>query len=184
MDEPAAFNGGHRQLDYILCSAPLLSTVTACGILPFNILSPSDHRTVFVDFDTKLLFGSLPSEVASCKDPQFKSRDYKNSELYVHSMHAYCNENKVYQMAEKAADKATPSQLNSLDAAIEKAIDAGPRAVKKRYRTPFSPTMRQTRLIRTFYNLHMIQFKMGRTKSASLLEVLRKLDSSPQRPAN
>jgi hypothetical protein len=132
MDEPATFNGGHRRLDYILCSTPLLSTVTACGILPFNILSPSDHRTVFVDFDRKLLFGSLPSELASCKDPQFKPRDYENSELYVHSMHAYCNDNKVYQMAEKAAEKATPSQLNSLDAAIGKAMDAGLRAVKKR----------------------------------------------------
>jgi hypothetical protein len=79
MDEPATFNGGHRRLDYILCSAPLLSTVKACGILPFNILSPSDHRTVFVNFDTKLLFGSLPSELASCKDPQFKSRDYTST---------------------------------------------------------------------------------------------------------
>jgi hypothetical protein len=44
--------------------------------------------------------------------------------------------------------------------------------------------MRQTRLIWTFYNLHMIQFKTGRPKSASLLEVLQKLDSSPQRPAD
>jgi exonuclease III len=43
MDEPATFSGGHRRLDYILCSVPLLSTVTACGILPFQILSSSDH---------------------------------------------------------------------------------------------------------------------------------------------
>jgi hypothetical protein len=99
MDEPTTFNSGHRRLDYIMCSVPLLSTVTACGILPFNILSSSDHRMVFVDFDTKLLFGSLPSELASCKDPQFKSRDYENSELYVHAMHEYCNKIQVYQMA-------------------------------------------------------------------------------------
>jgi hypothetical protein len=39
MDEPAMFNGGNRRLNYILCSTPLLSTVTTCGILPFNILS-------------------------------------------------------------------------------------------------------------------------------------------------
>jgi hypothetical protein len=45
-------------------------------------------------------------------------------------------------MAEKAAETASPSQLNSLDAVIGKAMDAGLRAVKKRYRTPFSPAMR------------------------------------------
>jgi hypothetical protein len=79
MVEPATFNCGHRRLDYMLCSGALLPTVQACGILPFNVLFPSDHRTVFVDFDTKLLFGSLPSELASCNDPQFKSRDYESS---------------------------------------------------------------------------------------------------------
>jgi hypothetical protein len=56
MEEPATFNCGHRRLDYFLCSIPLLPTVSACGILPFNILSLKDHRTVFADFDTKLLF--------------------------------------------------------------------------------------------------------------------------------
>jgi hypothetical protein len=109
-----------------LCSVPLLpTTVTACGILRFNILSPSNHHTVFVDFDTKLLSGSLPSELASCKNPQFKSRDYENSELYVHLMHAYCNDHQVYQMAANAVDSANPAQLNSLDAAVGKAMEAG-----------------------------------------------------------
>jgi hypothetical protein len=44
--------------------------------------------------------------------------------------------------------------------------------------------MRQTRLVRTFYNMHLIQFKTGRSKSASIKEVLRKLDSSPPSPAD
>jgi hypothetical protein len=76
MTEPATYNRGHQRLDYSPCSVPLLSTVTACGILPFNTLSSSDHRTVFVDFSTELLFRSLPPKLASCSDPQFKSRDY------------------------------------------------------------------------------------------------------------
>jgi hypothetical protein len=182
MAEPATFNGGHRRLDYILCSIPLLSTVTACGILPLNILSHSDHRTVFVDFDTKLLFGSLPSELASCKDPQFKSRDYENSEQYVYSMHAYCHDNKVYQMAENAKVQVDEAQLNRLDQAVGKAMEAGLQAVKKRYRTPFSPEMRQAHLARTFHNLQLTQFKTGRTKSKSIKEVVRKIKSLPTTP--
>jgi hypothetical protein len=82
-------------------------------------------------------------------------------------MHAYCHENKVYQMAENATVSADAAQPNCLDAAFGKAMDAGLQAVKKRYRTPFSPEMRQTRLVRTFYNLHLIQFKTGRKKFKS-----------------
>jgi hypothetical protein len=93
MSKPATFNNGHRRLDYMMCSVPLLPAVNACGILPFNILSVWDHRTTFVDFDTKLLFGSLPSELASWNDPQFKSQDYENSKEYVLAMHTYCQNN-------------------------------------------------------------------------------------------
>jgi hypothetical protein len=114
MIEPATYNRGHRRLDYILCSSPLLSAVTACGILPFDVLSRSDHRTVFVDFDTKLLFGSLPSELVHTKTPTFHSRDYETTEAYVNSVHAFCNEKQVYQMAEEALESATPAALNRL----------------------------------------------------------------------
>jgi hypothetical protein len=147
MLEPATYNRGHCHLDYILCSAPLLPTVTACGILPFDVLSSSDHRTVFVDFDTKLLFGSLPSELVHTKTPVFHSRDYKTPEAYVNSVHAFCNEKQVYQLAEEALESATAAELNHLDHFVGQAMDAGLQSVKKRYRTPFSPEMRQTRLL-------------------------------------
>jgi hypothetical protein len=64
LDEPATYQRGHRRLGYILCTSELLPALTTCGTLPFKQLSASDHRTVFVDFDTNLLFGSLPSELA------------------------------------------------------------------------------------------------------------------------
>jgi hypothetical protein len=182
MDEPATYQRGHRRLDYILCSAALLPAVSSCGILPFKILSCSDHRSVFVDFDTKLLFGSLPSELASSTSPQFHSRDYENSATYTTAMHSFCNEHQVYQMAAQALESADSKQLNALDAAVGQAMNAGLHAVKKRYRTPFSPVMRQTRLRRTFYNLHLSQFKTGRRRTAPLQRVRSKLDAIPSDP--
>jgi hypothetical protein len=87
-------------------------------------------------------------------------------------------------MAANATVSADATQLNCLDEAVGKAMEAGLQAVMKRYRTPFSPAMRQTRLVRTFYNLHLIQFKTGRTKSQSIQEVLRKLTSPPPTPVD
>jgi hypothetical protein len=146
MDEPATYQRGHRRLDYMLCSAALLPAVSACGIPPFKVLSSSDHRTVFVDFDTKLLFGSLPSELAGSKSQTLQSRDYKNSETYTRAMHSYCNENQVYQMMDTALAANNPSQLDRLDQAVGNAMKAGLQAVKTRYLTPFSPVMRQARI--------------------------------------
>jgi hypothetical protein len=94
-DEPATYQRGQKRLDYMLCTADLLPAVTACGIMPFKILSPSDHRTIFVDFDTKLLFGSLPSELASPKAKAFHSRDYESSEKYIQTVHAYCGDHNL-----------------------------------------------------------------------------------------
>jgi hypothetical protein len=87
-DKPAMYQRGHKRLDYMLCTSELLPAVTACGIMPFKILSPSDNHTIFVDFDTNLLFGSLPSKLASPKAKAFHSRNYESSEKYIHTVNA------------------------------------------------------------------------------------------------
>jgi hypothetical protein len=53
------------------------------------------------------------------------------------------HDNNIYTMAENAK-----VQLNRLDEAVGHAMEACLKAVNKRYRTPFSPEMRQTRLAR------------------------------------
>jgi hypothetical protein len=177
LDEPATYQRGHRRLDYILCSPELLSSVTACGIMPFKQLSSSDHRTVFVDFDTKLLFGSLPSELASSKHNPFHSRDYENSETYITRVNAYCEEHDLYRRSEAALETTSAAELNQLDAAVGRAMQAGIKAVSKRYRTPFSPEMRQARLTRHYYNLLMQQFKTGQNRKNSIVKIKAKLET-------
>jgi ribosomal protein L35 len=56
-------------------------------------------------------------------------------------------------------------------------MQAGIKAVAKRYRTPFTPAMRQARLSRHFYNLHMQQYKRGQSRTCALDKILKKLDS-------
>jgi exonuclease III len=103
LDKPATYQRGHRRFDYILCTSELLPAVmVACGIMPFKQLSASDHCTVFVDFDTNLLFGSLPSELASPKQNPFHSRNYENSKTYITHVNAYCEEHDLYRRSEAA----------------------------------------------------------------------------------
>jgi hypothetical protein len=177
-DEPATYQRGQKRLDYMLCTSELLPAVTACGItMPFKILSPSDHRTIFVDFDTNLLFGSLPLELASPKAKAFHSRDYESSEKYIHTVNAYCAEHNLFQRSEDAVLSPTPKSLNSLENSVGQAMQAGIKAVTKRYCTPFTPEMRRARLVRHFYNLHMQQFKIGYSRSKALSTVSTELDT-------
>jgi hypothetical protein len=177
LDEPATYPRGHCRLDYILCSPALLPSVTACDILPFKQLSSSDHCTVFVDFDTKLLFGSLPSELASSKHNPFHSIDYENSETYITHVNAYCEEHDLYRRSEAALETTSAAELNQLDAAVGRAMKAGIKAVTKRYRTLFYPEMRQARLTSHYYNLLMQQFKTGQNRKNSIVTIKAKLET-------
>jgi hypothetical protein len=72
--------------------------------------------------------------------------------------------------------------LNSLDHAIGQVMQSGIKAVTKRYRTLFTPEMRQARLFRHFFNLHMQQFKIGCSRSKALSTVSVKLDTPLTHP--
>jgi hypothetical protein len=184
LDEPATYKRGHRRLDYILCSSALLPAVTACGILPFQQLSSSDHQTVFVDFDTKLLFYSLPSKLASAKKSLFHSRDYENSKTYITHVNAYCEEHNLYGRSEATLISTSAAELNQLDAAVGRAMQAGIKSVSKQYRTPFSPEMQQARLTCHYYNLLMQQYKTGQSRKHSILKIKATLATQLTVPTN
>jgi endonuclease/exonuclease/phosphatase family metal-dependent hydrolase len=59
---PATYARGRKKIDHILVTAALLPAVTASGIEPLHAGIVSDHRALYVDFDTKLLLrGTLTS---------------------------------------------------------------------------------------------------------------------------
>ena len=55
--EPASHNRGSKKVDHILGTPGVLGSVTACGIEAFGDGVDSDHRGLFVDFDSIALFG-------------------------------------------------------------------------------------------------------------------------------
>ncbi len=53
---PATYSRGKKRLDYILISQSIAMTVINSGILPYQVLFPSDHRAFYIDIDLDLLF--------------------------------------------------------------------------------------------------------------------------------
>jgi len=60
---PPTYNRGRSRLDYILVSASILPMVQCSGILPYQALFHSDHRSCFVDINPTLLFGNQTAEL-------------------------------------------------------------------------------------------------------------------------
>jgi hypothetical protein len=60
---PPTYNRGRSRLDYILVSASILPMVQRSGILPYQALFHSDHRSCFVDINPTLLFGNQTAEL-------------------------------------------------------------------------------------------------------------------------
>jgi len=57
---PATYHRGTRPIDIFLASPRFISAITKAYILPFGqpVTMPGDHRTLGIDFDTKILFGN------------------------------------------------------------------------------------------------------------------------------
>eukprot|EP00957_Ditylum_brightwellii_P149839 11411239-Ditylum_brightwellii.AAC.1 len=56
MNPPESYQQGNQQIDFIFITPGTLPTVLIAGFLPYNTPFLSDHRTLFVDFDTQTLF--------------------------------------------------------------------------------------------------------------------------------
>jgi exonuclease III len=53
--DTATYARGSKKIDYIMISPSLIDMITECGILPFYHEINSDHRGMYIDFDTKAL---------------------------------------------------------------------------------------------------------------------------------
>ena len=66
---------GTKRLDYAIITPELESAVNRCGYLPFHSHFRSDHRFLYLDFDTTVLFGSPTVSMPLHTLREFSSKD-------------------------------------------------------------------------------------------------------------
>jgi hypothetical protein len=65
--EPSTYIRGSKRIDYTLISRQLSPAVEAVGYEPFYYTTSSDHRGMFIDFNTDKLFGNKTNTMHSAK---------------------------------------------------------------------------------------------------------------------
>ena len=53
-DEPNTHKSGSKRIYYIVCTNWLTKFIQLCGILPFDFITTSDHRELYIDIDLAL----------------------------------------------------------------------------------------------------------------------------------
>jgi exonuclease III len=81
---PATYARGSKKIDHILVTAALLPAVTASGIEPLHAGILSDHRALFVDFETTVLLNGNLTTIPPSATRLLKSTDPKSVDAYIH----------------------------------------------------------------------------------------------------
>lgn len=55
--ESSTYSRGCQRLDYILVSASLLSSISATGMLPYDLIILSNHQGLYINLRTSIAFG-------------------------------------------------------------------------------------------------------------------------------
>ncbi len=80
---PATSARGRLRLNYALATDHVARSLSKAGYEPFNSRFLSDHRAYFLDFDTKLLFGTDTQQLAQPSNRIFRSNNVAQNTQYI-----------------------------------------------------------------------------------------------------
>lgn len=80
-EEPATYIQGNQQIDYLLASNSILPAIIKGGYEAYHSTFPSNHRGLWLNFDTKKLFGGPNSDLQKYETRDFFA-DWKTAKVY------------------------------------------------------------------------------------------------------
>ena len=111
LPEPATYIRGRHRIDYALLSQDLCTSVTACGYEPFHYRTTSDHRQMFLDFDTTKLFGNETERLAAMAFRDIRSKDAKSNTVYLTAKHHHLVRQNFFQLCDQLSTSARDDAL-------------------------------------------------------------------------
>ena len=84
-----SYSRGTTIIDYCLVSTELLPCIRASGYLPLHFFSYSDHRGLYVDFDSNALFGGSPPKISKPTARFVNSRDSHSTSKFLNRLKTY-----------------------------------------------------------------------------------------------
>ena len=178
------FSRGSKCIDYILVSSSLLSSVSRCGIPPFNSIMSSDHRPIFIDLDPTTLFSHSLSPLVSPPNRRLFSNAPHRREQYVDLLFSSFQHHRIFdrihrlQLLSNGKDLTPATQLcDSLDRDITRLMVSAEKRLKKPSPTPFSSALAQACIRVSLLKLQYLVLKHQSDKQHSINHLQQRLNT-------
>ena len=185
----ATYARGTKRIDFILISTTLVSKVKESGLLAFYDGIESDHRGMYVDFDTTLLFQdstphlyTQPSRKLSSKMPKAVNT-YKTSLWKQLEAHNIPNRSKQIEMSAdttRTNDAPFILELNKIANTIQAAMLKAELDCNTIPAAPYSDQLANLNKVIRFWKIYKSGIKTKRDVSEQLRQIRESLPSKLQ----
>jgi hypothetical protein len=180
------YKRGCNRIDFIFISRHAAAAVLACGAEPFGARIQSDHRGLFLDLDSRALFGRLLSPMAPHALRGLQSRNSADVTRYVDYLDAHLTRHRIYEKSNELVANPTlcPTQANSLDRLITEGMLRAEKQVKKKRSLPWSPQLIQAVEHVTLWKQAVSSCLNDVNMTEQINQTLRNLDNPFELPAD
>jgi hypothetical protein len=94
---PNTHNRGSKQIDFMLATPGIYRFILAIGLLDFNAVFNSDHRSFFFDIDVDGFFGTSVEVLAPQRFRNLQLEDHRIGQEYRKILHKQFTHHNVYK---------------------------------------------------------------------------------------
>jgi exonuclease III len=166
---------GKKRIDYVLVSPDVVPCVSAVGYFPFKYRGNSDHRSIYVDFDTTKLFGNETTRLANLVQRGLSAKDPFATAVYLRATGKHATANNLFALSDRLCKLTTPDHAlaEKIDDILGQAMLHGDNKCRSR-RTPWwSRKLHRLRLWKSILQRLLSGFNTNGNFDATLQTLLQ-----------
>ena len=173
----STYSRGNKCLDYIFVSQNILPSIQQSAILPFNYVVSSDHRAIYVDFNTSILFGKGVSPLLSPPARSLRSSNEKQKAIYIETLSKSMQHHRIFERIQQLKSNPQPNHdlAESIDRDMTRLMIAAEKKLKRPSPYPFSSKLLQACLVVTILKTHLNAVRKNRNKGQIIATFQSKL---------
>jgi hypothetical protein len=114
---------GSKQIDFVLTTAGIAPFIRAIGLLDFDVVFRTDHRTFFLDIDMDGFFGSATETLTAQRLRKLKLEDPRVATEYRKALHQQFIHHSVFRRIKEQSESSKSGEWNIAQESKYKALD-------------------------------------------------------------
>jgi hypothetical protein len=158
---PLVAQANATRIDYALLSPDLVGAVQLCGYEPFQQRIKSDHRGLYIDFNTSMLFGNDTQTLGPAALRDFTAKYPANNSTYISAKHAHLTQQGFFGHLARlhSIPNGDHALAERLDANLQISSAAAGNKVKRFYKPWWSQSLTKARAVVDILQRQLSGFK-------------------------